>query len=102
MRDIELYQMLLGLTPPWRVVSVEVCPPVPPSLLGEITVQVEYPSCEPIHCPECEAIVRRTGSQAGPLVEFASAIAERLVHNGLLIRISGRSHRLPDNASPDK
>ena len=32
----------------------------------------------------------------------ASAIAERLVHNGLLIRISGRSHRLPDNASPDK
>lgn len=29
----------------------------------------------------------------------ASAIAERLVHNGLLIRITGRSHRLPPTAA---
>lgn len=34
----------------------------------------------------------------------ASAIAERLVHHGLLIRISGRTHRLPlpDATPPDK
>jgi DNA replication protein DnaC len=29
----------------------------------------------------------------------ASAIAERLVHNGILIRISGRSHRVPPSAA---
>ncbi len=57
MRDIDLYQMLLGLTPPWRVTSVEVTPPRPGSLLGEITVRVEYPSSEKLHCPDCEAIV---------------------------------------------
>jgi DNA replication protein DnaC len=32
----------------------------------------------------------------------ASAIAERLVHNGLLIKISGRTHRLPKPTPPDK
>ncbi len=57
MRDIDLYQLLLGLTSPWRVTSVEVAQPVPPSHLGEITVRVEYPSNEKLHCPECEAIV---------------------------------------------
>jgi transposase len=57
MRDIDLYQLLLGLTRPWRVTSVDVVPAIPPSLLGEITVRVEYPSAEPLHCPECEAIV---------------------------------------------
>ncbi len=56
MRDIDLYQLLLGLTPPWRVASVDVAHPVPPSHLGEITVRVEYPASETLHCPECEAI----------------------------------------------
>lgn len=32
----------------------------------------------------------------------ASAIAERLVHKGLLIRISGRSHRLPAQSELDE
>lgn len=57
MRDIDLYQMLLGLTPPWRVTSVDVASPVPPAVLGEITVRVEYPASERLHCPMCEAIV---------------------------------------------
>jgi transposase len=56
MRDIDLYQMLLGLTSPWRVTSVDVVQPVPPSHLGEITVRVEYPSNDKLQCPECETI----------------------------------------------
>lgn len=57
MRDIDLYQILLGLTPPWRVTAVEVTPPIPPAVLGEILVRVEYPSSEKLHCPQCETIV---------------------------------------------
>jgi transposase len=56
-RDIDLYQALLNLTPPWRVASVDLVHPTPEQKLGEITVTVEYPSSEPLHCPECEAIV---------------------------------------------
>jgi transposase len=57
MRDIELYQILLGLTPPWRVTAVEVDPPSPDRKLGEITVKVEHPAGELLHCPECEAVM---------------------------------------------
>ena len=64
MRDIDLYQMLLGLTPPWQVTAVEVIKPVPPSHLGEITVRVEYPSGQLLHCPKCEAIVPRHDSRS--------------------------------------
>jgi len=63
MRDIDLYQMLLGLTPPWQVTAVDVTKPVPPSRLGEITVQVEYPAGQLLHCPKCEAVVPRHDSR---------------------------------------
>ena len=55
-RDTDLYQALLGLTPPWRVTSVDLNHPTAGQPLGEITVRVEYPSSEKLHCPECEAI----------------------------------------------
>lgn len=57
MRDVDLYQMLLGLTSPWRVTLVEVAPPIPPAVIGEISVRVEYPANEKLHCPDCEQIV---------------------------------------------
>lgn len=57
MRDIDLYQMLLGLTPPWRVTEVTVVPPVPPAVLGEINVRVEFPATEKLVCPECGQVV---------------------------------------------
>lgn len=53
MRDIELYQLLLGLTPPWRVTAVDVNPD---SKLREITVRVEHPKGELLHCPKCEVV----------------------------------------------
>ncbi len=53
MRDIELYQILLGLTSPWKVTSVDVHPD---PKLREITVRVAYPSNELLQCPECEQI----------------------------------------------
>jgi transposase len=59
MRDVELYQLLLGLIPPWRVSAVEVDPPSPEKKLGEITVKVEHPRGELLHCPECEAVMAR-------------------------------------------
>lgn len=57
MRDIDLYQMLLGLAPPWRVTAVTVDAPTPDRKLGEITVKVEHPAGELLHCPECEAVM---------------------------------------------
>jgi transposase len=53
MRDIELYQILLGLTPPWKVTAVDVHPD---PKLREITVRVEYPSGQLLQCPECEQV----------------------------------------------
>ncbi len=53
MRDIELYQILLGLTSPWKVTSVDVHPD---PKLREITVRVEYPRGELLQCPECEQV----------------------------------------------
>jgi transposase len=53
MRDIELYQILLGLTAPWKVTSVDVNPDIK---LRELTVRVEYPRTELLQCPECEEV----------------------------------------------
>ena len=53
MRDIELYQILLGLTPPWKVTTVDVSPD---PKLREIAVRVEYPRGELLQCPECEHV----------------------------------------------
>ena len=53
MRDIELYQILLGLTPPWKVTAVDVHPD---PKLREITVRVEYPKGELLQCPDCEQV----------------------------------------------
>jgi transposase len=51
MRDVELYRAILGLTPPWTVVSVDL------DLPGEqVTVKVDAgPGLFP--CPECQALV---------------------------------------------
>jgi transposase len=53
MRDIELYQILLGLTAPWKVTSVDVNPD---AKLREIVVRVEYPRTEHLQCPDCEQV----------------------------------------------
>jgi transposase len=51
MRDVELYEAILGLTPPWRVVSVKL------DLEGkEVTVKVNA-GLSPFPCPECDAMV---------------------------------------------
>ena len=48
MRDVELYATILGLTPPWKVVAVEV------DVKGEqVTVKVD-PGPGPFPCPECQ------------------------------------------------
>ncbi len=48
MRDVELYTAILGLTPPWNVVAVEV------DVKGEqITVKVD-PGPGPFPCPDCQ------------------------------------------------
>ena len=57
MRDIELYQKLLGFTAPWRVTAVAVREASGDTPLGEITVRVGWPPDVPLHCPECEAVV---------------------------------------------
>jgi len=50
MRDVELYATLLGLTPPWTVVSVDVDIP------GEqVTVKVDA-GPGPFPCPECRTL----------------------------------------------
>jgi transposase len=47
MRDVELYATILGLTPPWKVVAVDV------DVKGEqVTVKVD-PGPGPFPCPEC-------------------------------------------------
>jgi len=50
MRDVELYATILGLTAPWKVVSVEVDVP------GEqVTVKVD-PGPGPFPCPACQTL----------------------------------------------
>lgn len=51
MRDVELYRAILGLTPPWRVVSVDLDIPG-----QQVTVKVDV-GPGPFPCPECQAPV---------------------------------------------
>src|SRR5574337_445880 len=51
MRDIDLYKAILGLTPPWRVVDVEL------DVKGQdVTVRVDAGE-GPFPCPECQTAV---------------------------------------------
>lgn len=49
MQDTELYQHILGLESPWRVVHVEVNVEA-----GEIVVQARHPERTKFRCPECD------------------------------------------------
>ena len=51
MRDVELYRTILGLTPPWRVVTVDI-----DVKRQEILVKVDA-GPGPFPCPECQAEV---------------------------------------------
>ena len=48
---------------------------------------------------ECSGICIKDWGQLFHNAAAASAIAERLVHNGLLVKITGRSYRLPKEAA---
>jgi transposase len=56
MRDTELYQMLLGLTPPWEVTAVNMTQPSAGRPLGEITVTVRWRADAALVCPGCGAV----------------------------------------------
>jgi len=50
MRDVELYATIMGLTPPWKVVAVEI------DVKGEhVTVKVDA-GVGPFPCPECQTL----------------------------------------------
>lgn len=51
MNPHEFYSALLGLTRPWRVMAVDV-----DQTRREVSIRVEYPAGELLHCPQCEAI----------------------------------------------
>jgi transposase len=53
MRDTELYQSLLGLTPPWEVTAVQIMQPAAGRPLGEIAVAVQWRPDTPLTCPSC-------------------------------------------------
>ena len=63
MRDTELYQMLLGLTPPWEVSAVNIAPASADRPLGEIAVEVAWRSQTPLVCPSCGQGVARYDSR---------------------------------------
>ena len=48
MRDIELYRTILGLTPPWTVVSVDL------DVKGQQVVVTVEAGPGPFRCPECQ------------------------------------------------
>ena len=56
MRDTELYQMLLGLTPPWEVTAVQMTQRAAGRPLGEIAVTVQWRPDAPLACPNCGAV----------------------------------------------
>ena len=58
MRDVELYRAILGLTPPWTVVSVDL-----DVHDQQVTVRVD-PGPGPFPCPECQASGPRYDSKA--------------------------------------
>ncbi|MBI2371096.1 MAG: ISL3 family transposase [Deltaproteobacteria bacterium] len=51
MRDIELYERILGITPPWKVVNVEL------DLKAEQVVVMVDAGGGPFPCPECQTTV---------------------------------------------
>ena len=55
MRDTELYQRLLGLTPPWEVTAVNMTEPSASRALGEINVTVQWQPGMALVCPSCGA-----------------------------------------------
>ena len=59
MRDTELYQMLLGLTAPWKVSAVNIAPASADCPLGEIAVEVAWAITDTAGLPEL-----RTGRSA--------------------------------------
>mgnify|MGYP000057369368 CR=1 FL=1 len=48
MRDIQLFQLALGLTPPWQVQDVEFDPEA-----GRLDVTLDFPAGSEFSCPEC-------------------------------------------------
>ena len=56
MRDTELYQTLLGLTPPWEVAAVQITQPAADRPLGEIAVTVHWRPDTPLTYPSCGAV----------------------------------------------
>ncbi len=53
MRDTELYQTLLGLTPPWEVTAVNITQSSAGRPLGEVAVTVRWRANAPFLCPNC-------------------------------------------------
>lgn len=59
MRDTELYQTLLGLTPPWEVTAVQITQPAAGRPLGEIAVAVQWQAGTLLTCPSCGGVAPR-------------------------------------------
>jgi transposase len=56
MRDKDLYQKILGIESPWRVVDIDLTLEAQP---GKVTVKVEAESKTQLHCPHCGKPVPR-------------------------------------------
>lgn len=63
MRDTELYQTLLGLTPPWEVTAVQITQPAADRPLGEVAVTVRWRPDTPLACPNCGSAAPRYDSR---------------------------------------
>jgi len=63
MRDTELYQTLLGLTPPWEVTAVQITQPAAERALGEIAITVQWRADTPLSCPTCGGTAPRYDSR---------------------------------------
>ena len=50
MKDTELFQMAIGLTPPWIVVSYEF-----DASEDRLDIEIDFPPGSTFHCPECNA-----------------------------------------------
>lgn len=64
MRDTELYQMLLGLTPPWEVTAVNLTQAVADHPLGEVAVRVHWRPDVALLCPNCGQAAARYDSRS--------------------------------------
>jgi transposase len=63
MRDTELYQTLLGLTPPWGVTAVNITQASADRPLGEIALTVHWRADSPLICPACGSPAPRYDSR---------------------------------------